>query len=68
MSATRSMHQEPGANQEECPTCGGEGGFHDCGEDCCPCLYHNGEPEDFDWFDCSECGGSGYLNARPNRG
>jgi hypothetical protein len=24
----------------ECQTCGGEGvSGHDCGEDCCPCLY-----------------------------
>jgi hypothetical protein len=41
---------------EQCWQCHGEGGFHDCGEDCCPCL----EPDLNET--CEECGGrGGYL-------
>lgn len=41
---------------ETCWQCHGEGGFHDCGEDCCCCL----EPELNE--ECSECKGRGrYL-------
>jgi hypothetical protein len=36
-----------------CWKCMGEGGFHDCGEDCCPCL----EPELNEL--CEECDGEG---------
>ena len=39
---------------EDCPNCGGEGGSgHDCGEDCCCCLY----PEDN--MGCDICRGEG---------
>lgn len=46
---------------DDCWYCHGNGGFHDCGEDCCPCLYHDGEPEDVDWFVCPECHGRSGL-------
>jgi hypothetical protein len=38
-----------------CWRCHGEGGWHDCGEDCCCCL----DPEAIDenWVWCDECGG-----------
>lgn len=42
-------------NDETCWQCGGEGTWHSCMDDCCPCL----EPEDN--TTCDECGGSGYL-------
>lgn len=45
-------------NVATCPTCGGEGGFHDCGDDSC-CCADPGGPTDFDWWDCSDCGGTG---------
>lgn len=39
---------------EPCDNCGGEGVCgHDCGEDCCCCMY----PEDN--VPCDECGGDG---------
>lgn len=42
---------------EDCWHCGGEGGFHDCGEDCCCCL----DKEEIT-HDCQEChGDGGYL-------
>ena len=41
---------------DTCWMCHGEGGFHDCGEDCCCCLDKE-EITDV----CEECGGTGYL-------
>jgi hypothetical protein len=53
---------------DSCPACGseldwvpcwhchGEGGFHDCGEDCCCCLDKEEITED-----CGECDGRGRL-------
>ena len=39
-----------------CWDCGGEGGYHDCMDDCCCCL----DPEDN--RDCATCHGEGgYL-------
>ena len=38
-----------------CWYCHGEGGFHDCGEDCCPCD----SPELNER--CPECDGSGRV-------
>ncbi len=38
-----------------CCHCWGEGGFHDCGEDCCPCAY----PEIN--VDCEICDGDGWY-------
>jgi hypothetical protein len=44
------------ADYETCWQCYGEGGFHDCGEDCCPCA----EPELNE--ECNICAGRGrYL-------
>jgi hypothetical protein len=41
----------------DCWQCHGEGGWHDCGEDCCPCLDNE---EITIW--CDECDGNGgYL-------
>jgi hypothetical protein len=40
---------------EACWHCHGAGGWHDCGDDCCPCL----EPEITD--ECPECDGEGWL-------
>ena len=42
---------------EDCYVCYGEGGYHDCGEDCCPCL----DKEETTYL-CDERGGrGGYL-------
>ena len=43
-------------DDDTCPRCHGEGGWHDCMEDCCPCLD---KEEITHW--CPDCGGSGYL-------
>jgi len=47
---------------EICWYCHGDGGFHDCGEDCCCCL----DPEDDlnEW--CPECEGHGEYSVCPN--
>lgn len=37
----------------DCWQCGGEAMFHDCGEDCCPCLHPKLNTP------CSECKGEG---------
>jgi hypothetical protein len=37
-----------------CWQCGGAGGFHDCGEDCCVCI----DQERID-VDCDVCDGAG---------
>lgn len=39
-----------------CPDCWGEGGYHDCGEDCCCCL----EPEAN--IECPTCHGDGFVS------
>lgn len=45
----------------DCWSCQGEGGYHDCGDDCCPCL----EPELDLNVDCPECKGEGgYLECQ----
>jgi hypothetical protein len=63
--ATMSDHDEPatcpecGADLEwaDCWQCHGEGGWHDCGEDCCCCL----DKETID-VECDICEGEGgYL-------
>lgn len=38
-----------------CWTCGGEGSWHDCGEDCCCCLIPR------DNVKCSTCQGRGVV-------
>lgn len=45
---------------ETCWACDGEGGRHDCGEDCCCCLDPGG-PNDPYWVICRECDGEGEL-------
>jgi len=46
----------------ECWKCGGEGSDgHDCGEDCCMCLY----PEDN--LMCEVCNGAGGWNPHEER-
>ena len=40
----------------QCWYCHGEGGFHDCGEDCCCCA----DPEEITDV-CPECDGEGWL-------
>lgn len=39
-----------------CWHCHGAGGFHDCGDDCCPCL-----DKDEITDECPECQGDGFL-------
>lgn len=41
---------------ESCWQCHGEGGWHDCGEDCCCCLV-----KDEITVDCDVCDGDGYY-------
>jgi hypothetical protein len=53
--------QYPDDEPESCWHCEGEGGYHECGEDCCCCLDNEGGPDDQDWYPCPECGGTGYL-------
>ena len=46
----------PDSDDDACWQCGGEGGYHDCGEDCCCCA----KPK-IDVI-CQEChGDGGYL-------
>jgi hypothetical protein len=47
-------------DDECCAECDGEGGYHECGEDSCCCLYHDGEDEDDYWITCPSCHGTGY--------
>jgi len=64
MSSDNDMedgHNEPtceicgrAMERESCWQCHGEGGFHDCGEDCCMCLDKEEITED-----CDECDGEG---------
>ena len=43
--------------QVTCWQCHGEGGFHDCGEDCCPCLHPELDLNEV----CDVCDGEGYI-------
>ena len=52
-------YDDPGGT-DECPQCGGEGGFNYCGEDCCPVM--GGEDACTDprcWTRCDFCEGKG---------
>ncbi len=49
---------------ESCWYCMGAGGFHDCGEDCCPCA----DPDDDLNEDCPECDGQGEYPVCPCAG
>lgn len=44
------------SDDEGCDRCGGEGYFHDCGEDTCCC---GDDPDDDDTIECPDCGGTG---------
>lgn len=44
-------------DEDTCWKCMGEGAWHDCGEDCCPCA----RPWEDDLVTCDECGGSGEI-------
>ena len=44
----------------DCDRCEGEGGFHDCGEDCCCCLDKDELTER-----CDECDGTGRVEWCP---
>lgn len=46
-----------GMLSEQCWCCHGEGGFHDCGEDCCPHLHPEADLNET----CEECGGAGFY-------
>jgi hypothetical protein len=47
-------------NEEfDCGTCGGAGGWHDCGEDTCCCA--DPDAVDDEWVVCPECGGASAL-------
>lgn len=48
-------------DDESCWQCHGEGGWHDCGEDCCCCLDKEEITEE-----CDECGGTGKQWYCPN--
>lgn len=48
--------------RETCWQCGGEGGYHDCGEDCCSCLHPDEQGGEF-WRVCDVCEGEGELGA-----
>jgi hypothetical protein len=56
------LDEEPAGEWIDCWQCGGEAWFHDCGEDCCPCL----EPEAD--TPCSECKGAGGWHVQPKTG
>jgi len=61
MSYSDDVEYPDTADDELCWVCHGDGGYHECGEDSCPCLYKEGEPDDEHWVDCSECDGTGYC-------
>lgn len=46
---------------QQCWQCHGEGGFHDCGEDCCACI----DPDDLN-ESCDVCDGEGGCLCCPN--
>lgn len=60
-SASQPSPNDPPTCSEECGgngwiqcwDCGGAGGYHDCGDDCCPCL--SPEPN----VVCTTCSGAG---------
>lgn len=50
---TEHLEDCDGNGSVPCWSCGGVGGFHDCGEDCCMCLDADDVTDD--------CGGSGFI-------
>lgn len=63
----KSMGEPDGFEAEDdytndCPECGGEGGYAVCCEDCCPHIYgEDGCDDPACWRRCSVCRGKGYL-------
>lgn len=51
---------EPFDDGDDCWKCMGDGGWHDCGDDCCPCLDPS-DVESPDWVACDECNGEGRI-------
>lgn len=47
-------------HDRECDDCSGEGGYHDCGEDCCCCI----NPEETT-HRCRNCKGTGFIRWCP---
>ena len=56
MSARDGSDDDVSLEDDVCPVCYGEGGYHDCGEDTCCCA----NPDD-DLIACEECGGEGRI-------
>lgn len=50
-------YDEPDDIGECCDACGGEGFYHDCGDDTCCCA----NPDEDDLLVCDECGGRGFY-------
>jgi hypothetical protein len=48
-------------NYRDCEMCNGEGGYHDCGEDCC-CCDDPKEPNRL----CKHCRGTGIIEWCPD--
>lgn len=49
-------------DSDDCPQCGGDGGYPRCAEDCCPHIYgEEGCDDPACWRCCSVCGGRGYV-------
>ena len=44
-----------GNGSTDCWDCGGEGGYHDCGDDTCACLHPENDTN------CETCDGSGRI-------
>lgn len=42
---------------ELCWACGGDGWYHDCGDDTCCCAH----PDEDDCYPCEHCGGTGAM-------
>lgn len=61
-TACRCDWDEAPYDDEECYRCHGEGGWHDCAEDCCCCLRPSENVV------CPECNGTGRLRSPAERG
>lgn len=55
-------HLDDCVDTDDCPDCGGEGGYNSCPEDCCPNFYgEDGCTDPICWRRCSVCKGTGYV-------
>lgn len=59
MSLSPEIYDDQDYDQDdECPDCGGEGGYPRCMEDCCPHIYgEEGCDDPACWRVCSTCRG-----------